>query len=271
MRENKKIISLFLAFTLLVSFSSVWIHADEISDNYATEISEGDALLTAAIQECNFTKATVNISDLNLRSGPDTKYTVLEALPKNSALDVFGKINDWYIVYSATSGKVGCVNGNYITPVTDSSKDDPKLPDETAPHTQNGATPVPDISSDELAILNLTNNARIASGAGVLEYDKELARVAYYKAKDMVEKNYFSHQSPTYGSPFEMIKKFGISFEAAGENIAGNKTADGAFYAWMGSSGHKANILNGNYNKIGVGVYTSPVYGKIFVQLFIKQ
>lgn len=271
MREKKKTISLFLALTLLVSFGAVWIHADEIADNYVTEISEGDSMLTASIQDCNFTKATVNISDLNLRSGPDIDFSVIESLPKNTALDVFGKVNDWYIVYTATSGKVGCVNGAYITPVTDASKDDPKLPDENAPHTQNGATPAPDIGNDELAILNLTNNARAASGAGALEYDKELARVAYYKAMDMVNKNYFSHQSPTYGSPFEMIRKFGISFTAAAENIAGNKTADGAFYAWMGSSGHKANILNGNYNKTGVGVYTSPVYGKIFVQLFIKQ
>lgn len=271
MREKKKIISLFLAFTLLISFSAIRIWADELSENYVTEITEGDSVLTASVRDCNFTKATVNISNLNLRSGPGTKYAVLDALPKNSALDVFGKINDWYIVYSAACGKVGCVSGNYITPVTNSAMNDPKLPDENAPHTQNGATPAPDIGSDELTILNLTNQSRAASGAGAVEYDKELARVAYYKAKDMVEKNYFSHESPTYGSPFEMIRKFGISFKAAGENIAGNKTADGAFYAWMGSEGHKANILNGNYNKIGVGVYTSPVYGKIFVQLFIKK
>ena len=87
----------------------------------------------------------------------------------------------------------------------------------------------------------------------------------------MVENNYFSHQSEIYGSPFEMMRAYGISFTAAAENIAGNQTIDGAFYAWMNSEGHKKNIMNGNYTETGIGIYTSPIYGKIIVQMFIRR
>ena len=84
--------------------------------------------------------------------------------------------------------------------------------------------------------------------------NKELQRVAGYKARDMTDRNYFSHDSPTYGSPFNMMKSFGIRYSSAGENIAkGQKTPQQVVNAWMNSSGHRANILNSNYTQIGVG------------------
>ena len=85
----------------------------------------------------------------------------------------------------------------------------------------------------------------------------------------MVKNNYFDHQSPTYGSPFDMMEKFGISYGIAGENIAGNGTVEKAFDAWMNSTGHRENILNKNFNYVGFGIADSPKYGKIFVQQFI--
>jgi len=91
------------------------------------------------------------------------------------------------------------------------------------------------------------------------------------KAKDLVENNYFSHESPTYGSPFDMMRQFDISFRTAGENIAGNKTVEGAFKAWMNSAGHKKNILNSGFNYTGIGIVDSPKYGKILVQMFIGR
>ena len=87
----------------------------------------------------------------------------------------------------------------------------------------------------------------------------------------MVENNYFSHQSPTYGSPFDMMRQFNNAFNSAGENIAGNQTVEGAFKAWMGSEGHKKNILNSNFNYTGIGIETSNTYGKIVVQQFIGR
>ena len=87
----------------------------------------------------------------------------------------------------------------------------------------------------------------------------------------MVNNNYFSHTSPTYGSPFDMMKKFGITYKSAGENIAGNSSNSGAVNAWMNSEGHKANILNTSYNYTGLAVVSSSKYGKIYVQMFIRK
>ena len=84
----------------------------------------------------------------------------------------------------------------------------------------------------------------------------------------MVQNNYFSHHSEVLGSPFEMLKSCGLVFDKAAENLAGNTTAEGAFYSWMNTEAQKANILSENYARTGIGVYNSPIYGQVFVQLF---
>ncbi|MNH43142.1 Cysteine-rich secretory protein family protein [compost metagenome] len=77
--------------------------------------------------------------------------------------------------------------------------------------------------------------------------------------------NYFSHTSPTYGSPFDMMRSFGVKYSYAGENIAsGQRTPQEVMTAWMNSAGHRANILNGNFTKIGVGYVNGE-----WVQMFI--
>ena len=68
-----------------------------------------------------------------------------------------------------------------------------------------------------------------------------------------------------------MMRQFGVSFKTAGENIAGNATVEGAFKAWMNSEGHRKNIMSGNFNYTGIGVISSPTYGKMFVQMFIGR
>jgi len=223
------------------------------------------------IENTGCTDATVNVANLNLRQGPTTSSPVICILKKSQALKVLGKMDTWYLVFDPLTNCVGAVNGNYITPVTANSINVPKLPDESPSVVQNPVKVPSDISNDEQRVLTLANNTRKQNGAGDLQFDSNLAKVARDKAKDMVINNYFSHQSPTYGSPFEMMRKYGISFTAAGENIAGNQTMDNAFAAWMKSEGHKKNILNGNYNATGIGVYNSPVYGKIIVQMFIRK
>ena len=126
-------------------------------------------------------------------------------------------------------------------------------------------------STQAEAILKLVNQERSKAGVQPLTLSTKLTDIANTKAKDMSDKNYFSHQSPTYGSPFDMLKHFGVSYTYAGENIAaGQKTADEVMNSWMNSSGHKANILNENYTQIGVGFYRGGQYGTEWVQLFIK-
>lgn len=119
----------------------------------------------------------------------------------------------------------------------------------------------------EQEVARLVNAKRALYGLDALELDWQLSRVARYKSQDMHDKNYFSHTSPTYGSPFDMINDFGISFKSAGENIAkGQKTPSEVVEAWMNSSGHRANILNASFTKIGVGYVAD---GNYWTQMFI--
>lgn len=119
----------------------------------------------------------------------------------------------------------------------------------------------------ENEVIRLVNEIRVKNGLNPLTADWELSRVARYKSQDMKDNNYFSHNSPVYGSPFDMIKNFGISYRSAAENIAkGQKTPQAVMNGWMNSSGHRANILNATYKKIGVGYVAS---GNYWTQMFI--
>ena len=105
-------------------------------------------------------------------------------------------------------------------------------------------------------VVSLVNQERAKQGLSALKTDAKLTAVALAKAKDMYNNNYFDHNSPTYGSPFDMMKQFGVSYSYAGENIAkGQRTPQEVMTAWMNSSGHRANILNAHYTSIGVAYY----------------
>jgi uncharacterized YkwD family protein len=109
-------------------------------------------------------------------------------------------------------------------------------------------------SSYTQQIVTLVNKERAAAGLAPVSALDSLNKVAAAKATDMRTNNYFSHTSPTYGSPFDMMSAFGVTYQAAGENIAmGQKTPQEVMTAWMNSPGHKANILSANFNYIGVG------------------
>lgn len=124
-------------------------------------------------------------------------------------------------------------------------------------------------ASYEQEVIRLVNEIRAENGLNALTYDWELSRVARYKSQDMKDNRYFSHTSPVYGTPFEMIKNFGISYRSAGENIAkGYATAQSVVNGWMNSSGHRANILNANYTRIGVGYVAD---GHYWTQMFIAK
>ena len=118
------------------------------------------------------------------------------------------------------------------------------------------------------SLLALVNQAREENGLSALSLNDSLSAVAQKKAEDMKNNNYFSHTSPTYGSPFDMIKNAGISYRSAGENIAmGQKTAEAVFNAWMNSSGHRANILSSKFTQMGIGVTDGST--RYWSQMFI--
>ncbi|SCG82521.1 SCP-like extracellular protein [Proteiniborus sp. DW1] len=160
-------------------------------------------------------------------------------------------------------------------PKTETPKTEAPKQEETkteAPVDQpSNSTEIGSVSAIEQEVVRLVNVERQKNGLNALELDAELSKVAREKSKDMATKGYFSHTSPTYGSPFDMMKKFGIKYSSAGENIAmGQPTAEAVVKAWMNSEGHRANILNKNFTKIGVGYYKASNGSPYWTQMFIR-
>jgi uncharacterized YkwD family protein len=132
-------------------------------------------------------------------------------------------------------------------------------------NTKNTGT-VAQKSSFATQVVTLVNQQRAKAGLSALKVSNStLTKMALDKAKDMYNNGYFDHNSPTYGSPFDMMKKYGIRYSYAGENIAkGQRTPQEVMTGWMNSPGHRANILNANFTTIGVAYYNG-----VWVQEFI--
>lgn len=123
------------------------------------------------------------------------------------------------------------------------------------------------VAAYESEVIRLVNEIRRQNGLSALTANWELSRIARYKSQDMVDNRYFSHTSPTYGTPFQMIRAFGLSYRTAGENIAkGYPSPQAVVNGWMNSSGHRANILNASYTQIGVGYVAQ---GNYWTQMFL--
>lgn len=146
--------------------------------------------------------------------------------------------------------------------------------DEAPP--SSGLPSVPDVPAanekimDEIVVL--INKERAKVGAPALKVHEGVEDIALIKSKDMVDNNYFAHESPTLGLYSDLLRKAGISYRAAGENlVAGYTTAESAVNAWMNSPGHKQNLLNPIYTHTGVGTYTGGPYRMYHTQIFITQ
>lgn len=163
----------------------------------------------------------------------------------------------------------------------------PETPEMDVPDTEAPETPAPEVQKPETEppetpeteqsqpvdssyaaqVLKLVNEYRAQYGLAELTLDSSLSRVAQAKAQDMKDNNYFSHNSPTYGTPFEMMQSFGVTYKTAGENIAmGYSSPAAVVEGWMNSEGHRANILNGSFTKMGLGYVSS---GNYWCQMFI--
>lgn len=129
---------------------------------------------------------------------------------------------------------------------------------QTGQNEQTGQNASKDSSAYAQQVLDLVNQERSKAGLNALSMDGELSKMAMAKAKDMYDNNYFDHNSPTHGSPFDMMKEFGITYQSAGENIAKGQTSPSQVMKdWMNSPGHKANILNKSYTHIGIAFYNN--------------
>lgn len=134
-----------------------------------------------------------------------------------------------------------------VVPDVPEKPDVPETPE--TPDIDNSA-----ITQLELEAMKLVNEERASNGLDPLTISQELTVKSRIKSQDMKEQGYFSHNSPTYGSPFEMMKKLGITYRSAGENIAmGYRTAEAVVNAWMNSPSHRENILSTRYTAMGIG------------------
>lgn len=207
-----------------------------------------------------------------LEADHGTNYPVVARVNKNEYIRVFAGVGNWYIV-QVEGDYVGAVSKQYVKAVYPNSGGSTTGGGSTGSSTggSGNTTNTSGLTADELEVFNLINEQRTKNGLSALKIDSKVQNVARIKAKDMVNNNYFSHTSPTYGSPFDMLNSFKVSYKTAGENIAGNSSNSAAVTAWMNSSGHKANILNSSFNYTGVGVVNGSKYGKIYVQMFIGK
>lgn len=193
-----------------------------------------------------------------IRNGNSVNFPVVTTVKKDIKLDVTGQVGKWYIVVM-DDGKVGAVSPDEVKPIVDE------------PDLSGKSKTIKDLTPNEKEMLRLLNAERTKKGLPPLKVDLELAEVARFKSQDMIDNNYFSHYSPTYGSPFQMMKSFGVKYIYAGENLAGDSSVKDAHEALMNSEGHKNNILNKNFTHVGIGVKEGSGYGKIFAQMFVGR
>ncbi len=223
----------------------------------------------------NIKQIEVTAHSLNIRTGPGTSYTVIGVLSQGAKVNVVGTLGSWYVIHTDRD-MIGVISSTYTRVLsyysTNTSTAEP--PKETTPTPSTDpdiGTDTSKVTADEQKMIDLINSERMKNGLAALTVDMGAMKVARAKAEDLSKNQYFSHQSPTYGSPFDMLKSFNVTYKAAGENIAGNSTVEAAHTALMNSSGHRANILGQNYTAVGIGIYSDSRYGKVFAQIFIGK
>ncbi len=212
-------------------------------------------------EKVDFSLGIVNTDYLNMRSGSGINFDSISILTKNEYVRIYGKIGEWYIVQNEKN-QIGTVNEKYITPTneTKAAATNAEVIEEVSEI---------NLTSEESELLSLINAERQKNNLPEFKIDEKLQNVARLKAEDLVQNNYFSHISPTYGTPFEMLKSNSINYKTASENIAGNSSITDAVNSWLSSDSHKQNILSNDYNYTGIAVVDSIAYGKIIVELFV--
>ena len=146
-----------------------------------------------------------------------------------------------------------CPSETPDTPAQPGIPETPEQPDDSGS--------VPGVLAYEREVVRLVNAERASYGLPALSIRADLCQYARVKSQDMHDSGYFSYTSPNYGSPFDMMKSFGITYSHAGENIAmGYSTPEAVVSAWMNSEGHRANILSASYTELGVGYVVDGGY-----------
>jgi uncharacterized YkwD family protein len=203
----------------------------------------------------------ISIDQLAAQYGIDLNALIQQAMQGNYPAQ-------YNIIYRTVPGLGGYGSGQPTPPIKPKPVVPPSKPPQPSQSSGNtGTGTVAPTSEFATQVVTLVNAERAKAGLSALKTtNATLTKMAYDKAKDMYDKGYFDHNSPTYGSPFDMMKQYGITFSYAGENIAkGQPTPQEVMTAWMNSPGHRDNILKPNYTTIGVAYYKG-----VWVQEFIS-
>lgn len=203
----------------------------------------------------------ITTRDVAVKGGTSNASPTITTLKSGTKVRVVAKYGDWYVAY-LPDNRVGMI------PATN-----------TKLNTPTAASPVPDVAgstgnslaTEESQMINLINQERSSQGLKPISANMDLTKLARLKSKDIADKGYFSHNSPTYGSPFEMMRNNGISYMYAGENLAKNSSVQAAHQALMNSTDHRKNILNPNFTEVGIGVIGAQGDMKIYTQMFIGR
>lgn len=208
---------------------------------------------------------TIKSDNTIIRGGPSTNFKVITKLNSGDRIYVIGSINNFLLVIT-DNNIVGMVRQDLVNPVNDFKEENIQVEENTSNNNN-----ISNNNANIEYILNKINTIRNENGLPSLSLDDLLTSTAQTKAEDMVNNNYFAHNSPTYGSPFEMMKNAGVIYKTAGENIAGNPDIDDAINSFLASDTHKKNILSNSYNYIGIGIDKSDQYGYIIVLMFVGR
>ena len=208
--------------------------------------------------------ATVKGDNTIVRGGPSTSFRVYGKLNAGDQVYVIGAIDNFLLVITQDN-LVGMIREDLLECNLEDSNNNSNIAQENT----NPSTP--DSNANIEYILSKLNEIRKENGLPLFTLDSLLTATAQTKAQDMVANNYFSHTSPTYGNPFEMMQNAGVTYKAAGENIAGNNNIDDAINSFMKSSEHSQNILSNSFNYIGIGLEKSETYGYVIVLMFIGK
>lgn len=220
----------------------------------------------------------VTAENANIRSGCSSNAPVIQPTDKNNTHNVISPVGDWFAV-KLPDNQIGFIPQQQCKPIVAEDKKPEMSPEvsgnqpqgTTAPKTPTTKANSGSQTSAEQQMLQLVNQARSQNNLPPLALDMQVTNVARVKAQDMIDNSYFSHNSPKYGSPFDMMKSFGVDYVKAGENIAGNQSVENAHNALMNSPGHRANILSPDYTHIGIGIKKGGPYGNMFSQMFVSK
>ncbi len=223
--------------------------------------------------ETGTTQARILVTEdnVNVRTGPGISYPVINKASKGERLPILATLGDWY-VSMLSDGSIGVISSRYAV-AEKSAVGSFTSPSPTSSHVPT-PTPTPSFglaSPDEVRLFELTNSSRVENSLPPYVWDSRLNELAKLKASDMAVNKYFGHMSDNYGTPFTMLKQYGVFYKNASENIAIDKSIDDTHNRIMENPSYRYNVLNTVYNKMGVGIVTLSNKDKIIVQLFIQD